>query len=401
MLLDTGRTAALGSERWETALALNAERVKVKLRAAPMRWRWPAPASTITFPCSPCAAYDDARALLLSCRAIFEAERDIEVLGASTAPWPTWKRDRRPGRGRALRGGRPGLHYRPASPNTAPSTTTTWPSTWSARAPTRPPSWPTAWRRPPSACRCSPACCLQQCTTWRSRTCPPPRLPSPTWSSAWRPSRACASGAVRASAPHRPRRRRRPRRRLADGGGREETPGRRQRRRDEERQRQDAVLAAAPAAVRAASEREGDERNAALNAALAEMPEAEAAAVNDEGLRPDRAGTRRTGAKGLAADRGRPPHLGRRAGRGGAHRRTRLSGQFTHSTHPATTGAVTEETPIMDKDTYLILRVTGDDRDVADAISTPTRARRARSNRRGTSNIASMRRNWTGRISSA
>ena len=49
------------------------------------------------------------------------------------------------------------------------------------------------------------------------------------------------------------------------------------RRRDEK----DAVLAAAPAAVRAAFEREGDERNAvaALNAALAEMPEAEAAAL--------------------------------------------------------------------------------------------------------------------------
>src|SRR5208337_4429770 len=42
------------------------------------------------------------------------------------------------------------------------------------------------------------------------------------------------------------------------------------RRRDEERQRQDAVLAAAPAAVRAAFELEGDEFAAALCEALAE-----------------------------------------------------------------------------------------------------------------------------------
>ncbi len=51
------------------------------------------------------------------------------------------------------------------------------------------------------------------------------------------------------------------------------------RRQDEERQRQDGVLAAAPAAVRAAFEREGDEFAAALRAALAELPEAEATAL--------------------------------------------------------------------------------------------------------------------------
>ena len=51
------------------------------------------------------------------------------------------------------------------------------------------------------------------------------------------------------------------------------------RRRDESKQRQDAVLASAPAAVRAAFELEGDEFAAALRAALAEMPEAEAAAL--------------------------------------------------------------------------------------------------------------------------
>ncbi len=73
-------------------------------------------------------------------------------------------------------------------------------------------------------------------------------------------------------APYRPRRRRRPRRRLADGGGREETPGRR-----EAETRPDAGLG--PCGRPAAFELEGDEFNAALREALAEMPEAEAAAL--------------------------------------------------------------------------------------------------------------------------
>ena len=52
------------------------------------------------------------------------------------------------------------------------------------------------------------------------------------------------------------------------------------RRRDERKQRRDAVLASAPAAVQAAFEREGDDEfAAALRAALAALPEAEAAAL--------------------------------------------------------------------------------------------------------------------------
>ena len=58
--------------------------------------------------------------------------------------------------------------------------------------------------------------------------------------------------------------------------------------RDERKQRQDAVLATAPASVRAAFELEGDEFTAALRASLAELPEAEAAALlqrlRDSGL---------------------------------------------------------------------------------------------------------------------
>ena len=54
-LLDTGRTAAVRSERWETALALSAETLEAKQGAAPTRWRWPAAASMITLPCCVCA----------------------------------------------------------------------------------------------------------------------------------------------------------------------------------------------------------------------------------------------------------------------------------------------------------------------------------------------------------
>ena len=80
-LLDTGRLAASRSERWETALALNAETVKVmKARGADAlevaRTRF-----NDYHPLLRLGRYDDARDLLLSCRAVFEAARDIEMLG--------------------------------------------------------------------------------------------------------------------------------------------------------------------------------------------------------------------------------------------------------------------------------------------------------------------------------
>ena len=80
-LLDTGHTAALYSERWETALALNAEVVKVTqahgadaLEVARTRFN-------DYFPLLRLGRYHDARTLLMNCRAVFEAERHIEMLG--------------------------------------------------------------------------------------------------------------------------------------------------------------------------------------------------------------------------------------------------------------------------------------------------------------------------------
>jgi hypothetical protein len=80
-LLDTGRTAAMRSERWEQALALNAEIVEVQqargadaLELARARFNDYGPLLSL-------GRTAEARALLLGCRAVFEAARDIPGLG--------------------------------------------------------------------------------------------------------------------------------------------------------------------------------------------------------------------------------------------------------------------------------------------------------------------------------
>jgi tetratricopeptide (TPR) repeat protein len=80
-LLDTGRSAAVRSERWERALALNAEIVEVTrargadaLELARARFSDHAPLLRLE-------RYDEARELLLGCRAVFEDERDVLGLG--------------------------------------------------------------------------------------------------------------------------------------------------------------------------------------------------------------------------------------------------------------------------------------------------------------------------------
>ena len=80
-LLDTGCEAALRRERWKTALALNAEIVKAKLAHGAealevARYRF-----NDYFPLLALCRFDDARALLQSCRDIFEAKRHIEMVG--------------------------------------------------------------------------------------------------------------------------------------------------------------------------------------------------------------------------------------------------------------------------------------------------------------------------------
>lgn len=82
VLLDTGRSAAMRSEQWERALALNAEIVNVKqergadaLEVARTRFNDYGPLLRLR-------RLDAARALLRDCRAVFEAERAPHELGA-------------------------------------------------------------------------------------------------------------------------------------------------------------------------------------------------------------------------------------------------------------------------------------------------------------------------------
>ena len=81
ILLDTGRNAAARTERWETALALNAEVVKVELTRDADELEVARTRFNDYFPLLRLRRYEDGRKLLLSCRAVFEVERDIEMLG--------------------------------------------------------------------------------------------------------------------------------------------------------------------------------------------------------------------------------------------------------------------------------------------------------------------------------
>ena len=178
VLLHTGRTVAIDTERWETALAFNSEVVKVKLaRGADAR----DVARTRFNDYSPLLRlrrYDDTRALLTAAGPSSRPSVTSRCLAVSTVPWPTWKT--KPAAGPRLCASRrwpSGTTIRPGSPRAAPSATTIWAIIWSARAPTRPRSWPIAWPRPLSACRCNPVCCRKRCATWRTRTCPQRRPP--------------------------------------------------------------------------------------------------------------------------------------------------------------------------------------------------------------------------------
>lgn len=80
-LLDAGRSAAMRSEQWERALALNAETLRYTeergagaLERARTRFNDYSPLLRL-------GRFEEARALLLACRAVYEAERAIPQLG--------------------------------------------------------------------------------------------------------------------------------------------------------------------------------------------------------------------------------------------------------------------------------------------------------------------------------
>jgi hypothetical protein len=80
-LLDTGGSAAMNTNRWETALALNAEVVKVKLARDADELEVARTRFNDYGPLLRLRRYEDSRKLLLSCRAVFEAKRHIGMLG--------------------------------------------------------------------------------------------------------------------------------------------------------------------------------------------------------------------------------------------------------------------------------------------------------------------------------
>jgi tetratricopeptide (TPR) repeat protein len=81
-LLETGREAARNTQRWETALSLNAEVVKVKRSRGADELEVARARFNDYFPLLRLGRYDEARKLLLNCRIVFEAVRHIEGLGA-------------------------------------------------------------------------------------------------------------------------------------------------------------------------------------------------------------------------------------------------------------------------------------------------------------------------------
>jgi tetratricopeptide (TPR) repeat protein len=80
-LLNVGCKAAVRSERWERALALNAEVLRVNRERGADALELARARFNDYFPLLRLERYDEARELLLGCRAVFEDERDVLYLG--------------------------------------------------------------------------------------------------------------------------------------------------------------------------------------------------------------------------------------------------------------------------------------------------------------------------------
>jgi hypothetical protein len=154
-LLDTGGNAAMNSGRWKTALELNAEILEFTearganaLEVASTRFNSYGPLLGL-------GRFDDARALLLHCRSVYEGERAIPDLGRVYGALAdledrTGGRAARPSASRRLLWA---TRTEQASPKTAPFATITSPTTCIVPAPSLAWSWPTAWPRLPFGCK--------------------------------------------------------------------------------------------------------------------------------------------------------------------------------------------------------------------------------------------------------
>ena len=110
-LLGTGRSAAVDSKRWERALALNAEIMKMKLTRGADALEVARTRFNDYCPLLGLRRYDEARSLLMSCRAVFEGERDLANLGNVYAALADLE-DKTDGRATAVRFEEVALGYR-------------------------------------------------------------------------------------------------------------------------------------------------------------------------------------------------------------------------------------------------------------------------------------------------
>jgi hypothetical protein len=274
VLIATGHAAAQSSGRWELALALNAEAVKLRrdrgadaLEVARSRFYGYGPLLRM-------GRYDDARDLLMRCRAVFEDERHVRMLGEVYGALADLE-DKTGGRDAAVAFQEVALGYNyqagvPASCAISHNNLANFLMRQGAELATV------------LAHRLAAAAIALQMQSGQL----PSRVHNLANSDLPPTPLAFAEVAQRVEAIEGVRFRalfERLPRTAPDGDSAiaavwqmvvEE-----KRRRDEQKKRQDAVLASAPAAVRAAFELEGDESSAALRAALAELPEAESIAL--------------------------------------------------------------------------------------------------------------------------
>jgi len=274
VLLDTGVLAAIRSHRWETAMALNAEAVKSREARGASELAVVRARINDYGPLLRMGRYDDVRALLLDCRAVFEAERAARELGVVYSALADLE-DKTGGRAAAVRFEEVALGYVYQGGESEDYAIYHNNLADYLKRQGAAPAAVLAHRLASAAIR------LQT----RSGGLPgmvsdlvySDLPPNP-------PAFADVAGRVEAVAGVRFRALFERLPRTAPDGDAAlaavwQMVADERRRRDEIQQRRDAVLAAAPAAVRAAFELEGDEFRAALRAALAELPEAEAAAL--------------------------------------------------------------------------------------------------------------------------
>jgi len=273
-LLNVGAFAATSSEHWETALELNAEVAKdieargaEDLELARARFNDYAPLLRL-------GRYDQARALLLDCRAVFEAERDIEWLGKVFSALADLE-DKTGGRAVAVRFEEVALGYKYQAGEPSDCATSHHNLANSLKRQGADPAAVLAHRLAAAAIWLQMQSGLLPTTLRDLANSDLPPAP-PAFADVVKRVEAIEGVRFRALFERLPRT-------APDGDAALaavwQMVADEKRRRDERKQRQDAVLALAPAAVRAAFELEGDEFNAALREALAEMPEAEAAAL--------------------------------------------------------------------------------------------------------------------------